>query len=144
MEKFTATNLKNLRSEFEELLAEFGQKHNINFDIGRISYSDETAKLKIDMAIANGKENPVQQKRWEDYINSNPWYNLENVEYGKSFNYQGKTYKIFDIAPRSKKRPIIVDCITDGKSYKFPTELLSFCLGITANVVGFEELIKTF
>lgn len=46
------------------------------------------------------------------------------LELGDEFKYDGKTYTIVGLKPRSKRYPILAKC-SDGKTYKLTVELVN-------------------
>jgi hypothetical protein len=121
--QFTNANLDLLREKVEGALAAVGEKHNVKFDLGRITYSptDSTAsaKLRFEAKTAEGK--PIDRARlaWAEHCHR---FNLKPEWLDQTFTAQERTYKITGLNPKRPRLP--VEITSDGKTIACPVKLL--------------------
>jgi hypothetical protein len=51
-------------------------------------------------------------------------FNLKEEDFGKTFKFGGRTYKIVGLKPLSKQYPILGENIVSGKCYKFMASMV--------------------
>ena len=55
IQNFDRQTLKSLRAEMEAVLAKYGNKAGVEFDIGNISFSDAEANIKVSAKVKGAK-----------------------------------------------------------------------------------------
>lgn len=113
----TSQKLETIRKDMELALSMVESTHNLQFKIGRMTYSRSTFSCKIEagMSIDGGEAN-IEKNLWDKdcYM-----FGLHKDDFGKRFKtIQGDVYTIEGIRSRKTKYPIVgKDMI--GNSYKF-------------------------
>lgn len=115
----TKEKLNGARKEIEKLNEVLKAKFGIEIEVGRITYSDESAtgKLKIFAVGAGESKEDVQDKA--DFEKAMHKYGLEEADRGKLFDLNGTQYRLVTLRPKAPKWPFIVEDVlnprTDGK-----------------------------
>ena len=129
MDKFNRENLTGLRNLIEDALKSVSTKLNVQFKLGNIRYSADTATCKLTCTTATAitptlapKDNKVE---FEFFCRA---FGLAPEDYEKIFPYKRNTYQIVGINPRAKGYPILVKRIPGGKQFKMPKELVLIAL----------------
>lgn len=117
---FNEGNIKTLRADLEAGIKALGQELGVDIQIGRISYNGNQVKTKMEVSIIGetGKVFDVTVQDFKTYSKFHP--GLEG-QLGKSFTFQGKTFKISGWKKASRKYPILAK-LPNGKTYKFDVE----------------------
>lgn len=113
----TPTFLSDVRVEIEAAMKTIFDKHGMAVDVGSMRYTanDFTMKIKV---IAGTKADAAEKN-----FNSFAYlFGLEGL-FGKKFTNAGKTYTIAGINHRAKRYPVIAECVSTGKSFKFPSTI---------------------
>ena len=102
----TSQKLETIRKDMKMALSMVEATHNLEFNIGKITYSSHTFRVSLEAAIGkNGEEANLAQTKWDKECYG---FGLTRADYGKRFESNGKFYTIVDIRPRATKRPIVV------------------------------------
>ena len=119
----TPSKLKQIRTSMINALSNVEEEHNMQFDIGNISYTNTTFKVTLQAAIAEeGQVANLAKTEWDRYCSQ---YGFTKNDYGEPFETDsGKHCTISGIKPRSTKYPILGKCEEDGKEYKFPAKVI--------------------
>jgi len=110
------TRLKDLRGDMDKALKSVGEKYGINFDVGRMVYSDDTIKVNVEGATTSGPGSTVIEK---DFLKSCRMYGFQPTDLGRTFRTHNGVYCIKGIKTRNRKYPLIAERVLDGKSFKF-------------------------
>jgi hypothetical protein len=115
MPKFTRTEVKNLRAELEATLKEFGQKHGVEVDVGRITFG-ETFTTKLTLTKGQSLRDIQNRKKAEQFEAHFHLHKIPSRFLDKPFTYKGKEHKLIGFNHRAKKYPIEYEL--EGKPYK--------------------------
>ena len=109
--------LTQIRVDLEAALEMVGNDNGISFDIGRITYSQDSFRVQLNAfeAIEGQSAKEVEFRKWAVI------YGLEPDDFGKTINLHRGEYVISGIAPKSRKYPILGTKSSDGKTYKLIT-----------------------
>jgi hypothetical protein len=117
--KFDNTSLDKLREDMTKLLESYGIQHDINFQVGKISYSQDYANIGI-KAYVKDNTNNIDGKKSEFERNSRV-IGASPDWFGKRAMLNGKWYTVSGINTRARKYPVILSC-DDGTSVKSTIE----------------------
>jgi hypothetical protein len=123
--------LNKIREDMTLALSMVEATHNIQFKIGKITYSSYTFSCKLEAGLAKeGTEANIEKNIWDKdaYM-----FGFTKEDFGKSFkDLNGKIYTITAVNTRRTKMPITaIDHL--GTSYKFRSELVKTGLTRMAN-----------
>ncbi len=119
--------VKRIGKRAEEKLKEIEAEFGISVSYGGGRFSKTNATLKFEFALVR-EDGSVATKEAEDYKRWHGLFGLPADGVGQTFLYQSQEYTIMGILPKSKKYPVIT-MNSDGRSIKFPAELVKRLLG---------------
>ena len=103
IKSFNRPALKSLRVSLDAALAKVAAEHGISISAGNISFTSETATIKLNAGVIGSGGVAI------------------NV--GDSVNIQGKQYTITGYKPRSKRSPVVIENGA-GRSYKVSVDMV--------------------
>ena len=114
--QFDRQSLRALRVDLDSAMASIASKYGIELSAGNISFTSETATIKVDAGIigSNGRAATPEAKAFDQYKGL---VGLSSFNVGDSVNIQGKQYTITGYKPRSKKSPVCIENVK-GQGYK--------------------------
>ncbi|MGY8867524.1 MAG: hypothetical protein ACKVJK_18135, partial [Methylophagaceae bacterium] len=114
--QFDRQSLRALRVDLDSAMATIASKYGIELSAGNISFTSETATIKVAAGIigSNGRAATPEAKAFDQYKRL---VGLSNLNVGDSVNVQGKQYTITGYKPRSKKSPVCIEN-AKGQGYK--------------------------
>ena len=105
IQNFDRQNLNALRSEMEALLAKYGNKTGIEFNIGNISFDEAEANIKVSAKVKGAK---TMADSLLDMV-------CKNLKITNRTNAKGETLVAYN--SRSRKYPFVYES-ANGKQYK--------------------------
>ena len=120
--QFDRTSLRALRVDLDSAMATIASKYGIELSAGNISFTSETATIKVDAGIigSNGRAVTKEAKAFDQYKRL---VGLGDLNIGDSVNVQGKQYTITGYKPRSKKSPVCIEN-AKGQGYKVSVDMV--------------------
>jgi hypothetical protein len=126
--KFNRDSLKVLREDLENALKQVAEKHGIQATVGSASFTANNIVWKIELAVKDESGNAIDRHA-EAFKVLATSYGLKPEDLGREFVVSGVKYQLKGINTRSRKFPVVADCITDGKSYAFPVVAVKSAFG---------------
>jgi len=125
---FDRQTLRSLRTDLDSAMAAIASKYGIQLSAGNISFTSETATIKVQAGIIkNGAVMTAEAKAFDQYKRL---VGLGAFNVGDSINIQGKQYTITGYKPRSRKSPV---CITrEGRGYKVSVDMVKMYNSVPA------------
>ncbi len=116
----TSQKLEVIRKDMKLALSMVESTHNLEFDIGKITYGSHTFRVSLEAAIGkDGEEANLARTKWDKECYA---FGLTRADFGKKFiSFNGTIYTIVDIRPRATKRPIVAEN-DEGTSFIFRAE----------------------
>lgn len=125
--------IRGLREEIQRALSksEFGLEvqrlfGNGNFvvEVGKASYDPDGSNItfKLSFATKDAATGAVMDKEATAFKSGARLFCLDPDWLGRCFTFQGDSYKIEGLAPRSYKFPVVCRKVSNGKGVKFPVE----------------------
>ena len=107
---------KLMRVEMREALNKIGEKYGMAFEIGRITFTDNSIKASVEAVLTSA---PGESKMVVDFRENCYKHNLKPSDLGRTFtNTRLERFTIVGLKPRNRKYPIIGQR-SDGKQFKF-------------------------
>ena len=108
---------KLMRVEMQEALDNIGKRYGMAFEIGRITFDDNSIKASVEAVLTTA---PGESKMAVDFRKHCFKHNLNPSDLGRTFtNTRLERFTIVGLKPRNRKYPIIGQRISDGKQFKF-------------------------
>ena len=118
--QFDRQTLRALRVDLDTAMASIAAKYGIQLNAGNISYTAETATIKVQAGVIN-KSGQVVTKDAQAFNQYKRLVGLGNLNIGDAINIQGKEYTISGYKPRSKNAVLVQ---RDGRGYKVSVEMV--------------------
>lgn len=128
IKSFDKQNLAMLRPEIDEALKTLGEKYGVSFSTGNARFSPQTSEFKLEVGImgADGKADTKASSDWKQLA---PLYNLPVDALNKTFNFEGRTFTILGLLPKSRRFPVLVRT-SAGKDFKYSTDMVKAAIAL--------------
>jgi len=125
--------LRMLREEFQAAINAVAAAHGLTADLGNIRYNTEGTSFSTKMTVETGGKADVADRKADKAADNFKRYavleGLESSDFGKVFNYAGKTgLRIVGYNTRAKKYPISLEDAS-GRGYKVSGRQIKSALG---------------
>ena len=119
IQQFDRTSLRALRVDLDSAMAAIASKYGIQLSAGNISFTSDTATIKVAAGIIkNGTVVTPEAKAFDQYKRM---VGLGSLNVGDSITIQGKEYTITGYKPRSKNAVVVA---RGGRSYKVTVDMV--------------------
>ena len=119
IQQFDRQSLRALRVDLDSAMATIASKYGIQLSAGNISFTSETATLKVAAGIIkNGTVVTPEAKAFDQYKRL---VGLGSLNVGDSITIQGKEYTITGYKPRSKNAVVVA---RGGRCYKVTVDMV--------------------
>ena len=119
IQQFDRQTLRALRVDLDSAMATIAAKYGIQLSAGNISFTSETATIKVQAGIVkNGTVVTKEAKTFDQYKRL---VGLGHLSVGDSIQLQGKSYTIAGYKPRSKNAVVVE---REGRSYKCSVDMV--------------------
>ena len=117
--QFDRQTLRALRVDLDAAMATIASKYGIQLTAGNISFTSDTATIKVAAGIIkNGTVVTPEAKAFDQYKRL---VGLGSLNVGDSITIQGKDYTISGYKPRSKNAVVVA---RGGRSYKVTVDMV--------------------
>ena len=118
--------LKSFKGDAEAALTVVAEKYGISVSYKGGSYARDgaNATLKFEIAAPDAETGEALSREAQDFKLSARAHGFEPEDLGSEFTVRGTVYRITGLKPRRPKYPICADRVSDGKSFKFPVEIV--------------------
>ena len=131
IKSFDRPALKALRVSLNSALAKVAAEHGISISAGNISFTSETATIKLNAGVINASGVTVT-KEAKDFARYKSLVGLGALNVGDTIDLQGDEYTISGYKPRSKKSPVLVTKVSNGSTYKVSVDMVKRFNALTA------------
>jgi len=126
--QFDRQSLRALRVDLDSAMAAIATKYGIQLSAGNISFTSDTATIKVAAGIIkNGTVMTAEAKSFDQYKRL---VGLGAFSVGDSITLQGKQYTITGYKPRSSKAPVCVS--RDGRGFKMSVDMVKMYNSVPA------------
>lgn len=115
---FDRANLKIFKEEFNKVMQYMKEKYGVEIRINTIRADKFRFTASVE-GVITGKHKSAEQILFERYCEK---FGLSKSDFGKEFRYNGRTYKIYALNPRSKKFAVKGLDIETGELYRFTVD----------------------
>lgn len=133
----TDTKINKIQAKINKAIAAIAAEENVSIAFGSISFNSVyyTTSMKVTTLEKNEKVSNVHTAICKSLGFT------QNI-LGMTFEGKNGVYKIYDIKTRNRKYPIIAECLSDGRSYKFSKEHIRTKLGGDSQINRLANLDK--
>ena len=112
-------------------MATIASKYGIELSAGNISFTSETATIKLNAGVigSGGVAVTKEAQAFDQYKNL---VGLGALNVGDTIDLQGDEYTISGYKPRSKRSPVCVTKVSNGSSYKVSVDMVKRYNALTA------------
>jgi len=125
--KFNATNLKEVREAINSKLESLKDEFGINVEVGNISYNSDSfsTKLKGSLLGEGGEVIPEHRLNWDRglYVK----HGMREETLGKTFEFRGDHYRIVGCKARRGKAGVVVEQVRTGEIYNVSPDIAKRC-----------------
>ena len=119
IQQFDRQSLRALRVDLDQAMATIASKYGIQLSAGNISFTSETATIKVAAGVI--KNGTVVTKEAKDFDRYKGLVGLGSLNVGDTIQLQGKEYTISGYKPRSKNA---VTVHREGRGYKVSVDMV--------------------
>lgn len=116
--EFNKKGFEAFRADVEAALKLVANKHGVEIDCGRISYTDFDFNMQLHVTKSDGNTDGRRLLFEQDCS----FYGFSKYDYEREFTADGKRFKLVGFNRKSPKNCCSVYCINDGKIYKCSAE----------------------
>lgn len=117
----TRSEVRSINAELEKVLAKFGKKHDMAFNIKSCRFDDTGMRYTIESAVLSEDAGDGEEALFER--EARKVRGLNGSEYGETFKNRNSIFTIVGCNGRAKKYPLIAEN-RNGTRYKFPLSVL--------------------
>jgi len=114
--KFDKKSLDHVRAEVSKVLSTLGEDLGVDFQLHNIRYQDNTFSVKLGGSIAGFD---TRANDWDLYYKR---FGLQKDWLHKTFQHDGKTYKIVGLRPKARKQTVLIE--RDGETFQVEGRLV--------------------
>ena len=125
VEKCDRKSAKVFAGELRNILD--GKLLEAGMNVGKINtkYDDaDSFTIKITFEREGGV--PILESDFRNYADM---YHLNGSDFGRESDFNGTTYKIIGLKTRARKRPIVMERVSDGKRFVFAATNVQVAIG---------------
>lgn len=123
MKQITRAALKKFTADAEKALEAVAKKHGVQVSYKSARFTSANATMKFEIATI-GKDGTAKTQEATDFERYAEQLGFNPSDLGSTFSWQGKTYMIVGLKPRSRKAPVVVESTIDGKRFKMPVDMV--------------------
>lgn len=116
-----------IRKHLEAALKPLAKKLGVAIDLGQCTFEVSNCRFQLKIAVRDASGKAITEEA-ESFKHNAKLFGFEPADLGKEFSFQGHTYTICGLWPKSHKYPVIART-GNGKSYKFPCRAVLEALG---------------
>jgi len=125
MDRIDKVTLQWLRKTLNTILAEFAAEEGISLKLGNCTFTPSNFIFKLEGALINA-DGVAETKERDDFKYYATMYGLNASDLDKEFVFRNEKYKVVGLNPRSRKYPINVVRLNDGKRFRMPNHVIKF------------------
>ena len=120
--QFNREGARRLQAEVIQELVDLGER--LGLDISPERWEAGPNHISIKVKFATTDSDAVDEERRREFGRSAHVFGLERDDYGLEFKSQGRRYRLIGIKSNRPKYPLVCECVSTGKVYKFPRNII--------------------
>ena len=112
--------VRTINADIESALQAVATKYGITISLGNATFSKSNCDLKIKYAV-QGDSGMAITREVEDYNRLAKAMFNTTKQVGDQIEFNGDTFEIVGLKPRSHRYPLLAKSMRDGKTYKLPS-----------------------
>jgi len=117
------TAVRRINDDIQSALDSVAKRYGVQIKVGNSRFSNTNCTTKIDISTVN-EGGTVMTKEATDYNRYASSFGLTK-KLGDTFEFRYDTYEIVGLKPRSSKYPVLAKNLSNGKTFKFPTNVIN-------------------
>lgn len=130
MKTITRENLQDLIAKVNAALAQVGAAEGVVMRVGNGTFSGANAKLTVTVATIDGET--VRTPEHDALLQLGELYGLKGVTPGQQVQLNGEQFAIVGLNRKSRKAPVMLKRVQDGRGYKASAEAVRAAIASTA------------
>lgn len=130
---FTRETVRELSAEIEAALQTIAKRRGIQIKSGNARWllDGTSLTLKLECAAPGKSGGPIVDKDVAAFRNLAKVYGFDVSDLGGVFvsPFNGERFKIAGLLPKSRKYPVLVERVGDGKRFKYPLAAVLKAIG---------------
>ena len=123
--KFTKTNVSQILSECEAALAAVAARHGLKVVRKNCSYSALEMPVAFKLqATETDEDGNVITAEAQEFMRCAVAFGLKPEDLGRAFTTSNGTYVVAGLKSRNRKYPVLATSKSNGKTYKFPADVV--------------------
>jgi hypothetical protein len=118
--------LRSFNADALEALKAVAAKHGVTIEQknGSFARDGSNATVKFELATV-GSDGQAQTKGAQSFKQNAALFGIDPNALGTTFMHQGTEYRITGLVTRRPKYPVSAERVSDGRSFKFPSKVVS-------------------
>ena len=117
------TAVRRINDDIQSALDAVAKRYGVQIKVGNSRFSNTNCTTKIDISTVS-EGGTVMTKEATDYNRYASSFGLTK-KLGDTFEFRYDTYEIVGLKPRSSKYPVLAKNLSNGKTFKFPVNVIN-------------------
>jgi len=117
------TAVRRINDDIQSALDAVANRYGVQIKVGNSRFSDSNCTTKIDISTVN-EGGTVMTKEATDFNRFATSFGITK-KLGDTFEFRYDTYEIVGLKPRSSKYPVLAKNLSNGKTFKFPANVIN-------------------
>jgi hypothetical protein len=117
------TAVRRINDDIQSALDTVAKRYGVQIKVGNSRFSNTNCTTKIDISTVN-EGGTVMTKEATDFNRFAASFGITK-KLGDTFDFRYDTYEIAGLKPRSSKYPVLAKNLSNGKTFKFPANVIN-------------------
>ncbi len=118
------TDLRELRKRLEQVVDEFAGENDLQINLGTFRFKQDGSSMTSKMTVEPAGQEPAEVRELKGLLESNSLWGLVKSDLDVEFEVGGKKFKIYGYNSRARKRPLIVQELSTGKTMRGSVDII--------------------
>lgn len=129
VERIDSATCRMLAREIDAALREIADRHGLAVQVGGGKYESGYYEPKVRLAVRDAQGTAATPEA-AAFRQLAQFYGLKQDDLGRTFESNGRTYRLVGLKARSDKYPFLAADVVTGKAFKFTSDVVRRGLGI--------------
>ena len=125
--KLDKPTVKYIRKRLKTAVKPLAKELGVTIDLGNCTFRTSNCRFQLKVAVLDPNGKPITEEI-NSFKSNAKLFGFEPADLGKEFTFQGQSYTICGLKPKSRKYPVIAQS-GNGKNYKFACRTVLEALG---------------